>query len=155
MLNIQLIGEKTTSLQELKTGVTLRVTPRLIPAAADNQSHDRILLNVFAETSSSMAGSVIDGIPPINSQRAHSEVIVEQGQPFLVGGLIRNRWTLGQSGVPFFQDLPLLGPWLRSEFSSGQFDHILVFGTFIQMKPESRQHLLKHEDLKHTSSLSR
>ena len=56
VLNIRLIGEKTTSLQELKTRVTLRVTLRLIPAAADNQSHDRILLNVFSETSSPMVG---------------------------------------------------------------------------------------------------
>ena len=102
-----------------------------------------------------LAGSVIDGIPPINSQRAHSEVIVEQGQPFLVDGLIRNRRTLGQSGAPFFQDLPLHGLWFRSESSSGQFDHILVFATPTQVKPEMRQSLPKPEDLKRTSSLSR
>ena len=155
VLNIRLIGEKTTSLQELKTGVTLRVSLRLISVSADNQSHDRILLNVFAETSSPMASSVIDGIPPINSQRAHSEVIVEQGQPFLVCGLIRNRRTLGRRWVPFFQDLSLLCPWFRSESSSGQFDHILVFVTPTQVKPETRQSLLKPENLKRTSSLSR
>ena len=102
-----------------------------------------------------MGGSVIDGIPPINSQRAHSKVIVEQGQPFLVGGLIRNRQTLGRIGVPFFQDLPLLGPWFRSESSSGQFDHILVFVTPTQVKPETRQSLPKPENMKRTSSLSR
>ena len=155
VLNIRLIGEKTTSLQELKTGVTLRVTPRLIPAAANNQSHDRILLNVFAETSSPMAGSVIDGIPPFNIQRAHTEVIAEQSQPFLVGGLIRSRRTLGRSGVSFFQDLPLLGPWFRSESSSGQFDHILVFVTPTQVKLETRQNLPKPDYLKRTFSLSR
>ena len=132
------------------------ITLRLIQEDADNQTLDRILLNVFAEASSlNLAGSFIDCIHPINSQRAYSEVIVEQGQPLLVRRLIRNRRTLGRNGVPFFQDLPLLGPWFHSEFSSRYFDHILFFVTPTQVKPETRQILPKVEDLKRTSSLSR
>ena len=67
VINVRLSGEKTASLQEIKTGVTLRVTPRLIPNPGDNRSQDQILLKVYAETSSPMAGINVDGIPQINS----------------------------------------------------------------------------------------
>ena len=63
VINVRLSGEKTASLQEIKTGVTLRVTPRLIPNPGDNRSQDQILLKVYAETSSPMAGINVDGIP--------------------------------------------------------------------------------------------
>ena len=61
VINVRLSGEKTASLQEIKTGVTLRVTPRLIPNPGDNRSQDQILLKVYAETSSPMAESMSTG----------------------------------------------------------------------------------------------
>ena len=73
VINVRLSGEKTASLQEIKTGVTLSVTPRLIPNPDDNRSQDQILLKVYAETSSPMAGINVDGIPQINSQHASRE----------------------------------------------------------------------------------
>jgi type III secretion protein C len=135
VINIRLTGEKTASLQEIKTGVTLRVTPRLIPNPGDNRSQDEILLNVYAETSIPMAESNIDGIPQINSQRARSEVIVRQGQPFLIGGLIKERESMSQFGVPLLKDLPLIGWLFRSEGNASQFDHVLVFITPTRLDP--------------------
>ena len=94
VINVRLSGEKTASLQEIKTGVTLRVTPRLIPNPGDNRSQDQILLKVYAETSSPMAGINVDGIPQINSQHASTEVTVLQGEPYLVSGLIKDRESM-------------------------------------------------------------
>ena len=100
VINVRLSGEKTASLQEIKPGVTLRVTPRLIPNPGDNRSQDQILLKVYAETSSPMAGINVDGIPQINSQHASTEVTVLQGEPYLVSGLIKDRESMNQSGIP-------------------------------------------------------
>ena len=128
VINVRLSGEKTASLQEIKTGVTLRVTPRLIPNPGDNRSQDQILLKVYAETSSPMAGINVDGIPQINSQHASTEVTVLQGEPYLVSGLIKDRESMNQSGfrccriflllVGFFvpKDLHLL--WIMSWYLS-------------------------------------
>ncbi|GIS36628.1 MAG: hypothetical protein Ct9H90mP8_0480 [Pseudomonadota bacterium] len=44
-----------------RPGVSLRVTPRLIPNPGDNRSQDQILLKVYAETSSPMAGINVEG----------------------------------------------------------------------------------------------
>ena len=75
VLHIKITDDKTSRLQELKTGITLRVTPRLIE---DNDDHtnDRIWLKIYAETSNPTDGTSIDGIPPINTQRAETQVII-------------------------------------------------------------------------------
>ncbi len=155
VIHVRLVGEKTTSLQELKTGVTLRVTPRLIEHPSDNRSRDRVLLNVYAETSIPLSDSVIDGIPPINSQSARSEVIVRNGQPFLVGGLIKDQAAESESGVPYLRDLPLLGPLFQSTGATGNFNHILVFVTPTRVMPEELQMLPEPEKLGKSSTSGR
>ena len=69
VLHIKITDDKTSRLQELKTGITLRVTPRLIEDS-NNHTNDRIWLKIYAETSNPTEGSSIDRIPPINTQRA-------------------------------------------------------------------------------------
>ena len=128
VMHIKINTEKTSRLQELKTGITLRVTPRLIEDS-DNRSNDRIWLKIYAETSNPTEGPSIDGIPPINTQRAQTQVYVKDGEPFLLGGLIKNRSGQNLSGVPFFKDLPLLGPLFRTSGASDSFDHVMVFVT--------------------------
>ena len=128
VMHIKINTEKTSRLQELKTGITLRVTPRLIEDS-DNRSNDRIWLKIYAETSNPTEGPSIDGIPPINTQRAQTQVYVKDGEPFLLGELIKNRSGQNLSGVPFFKDLPLLGPLFRTSGASDSFDHVMVFVT--------------------------
>ena len=69
VLHIKITNEQTNRLQELKTGITLRVTSRLIEDS-NNHTNDRIWLKIYAETNNPTEGSSIDGIPPINTQRA-------------------------------------------------------------------------------------
>ena len=69
VLHIKITNEKTNRLQELKTGITLRVTSRLIEDS-NNHTNDRIWLKICAETNNPTEGSSIDRIPPINTQRA-------------------------------------------------------------------------------------
>jgi type II secretory pathway component GspD/PulD (secretin) len=114
VLHIKITDDKTSRLQELKTGITLRVTPRLIEDS-NNHTNDRIWLKIYAETSNPTEGSSIDGIPPINTQRAQTQVIVKNGQAFLLGGLIKSSTGQSLSGLPFFKDLPLLGPLIQDK----------------------------------------
>ncbi len=154
LINVRLSGEKTASLQEFKTGVTIRVTPRLIPNPGDNRSQDQILLKVYAETSSPMAGINVDGIPQINSQHARTEVTVLQGEPYLVSGLIKDRESINHSGIPLLQDLPLIGWLFRYEGSKSALDHVLVFVTASRLEPFSKQRLPDMNRFQESSEIS-
>ena len=140
VLHIKITDDKTSRLQELKTGITLRVTPRLIEDI-DKHTNDRIWLKIFAETSNPTEGSSIDGIPPINTQRAQTQVIVKNGQAFLLGGLIKSSTGQSLSGLPFFKDLPLLGPLFRTSGANNSFDHVMVFVTPTRVFADEKQQL--------------
>ncbi len=140
VLHIKITDDKTSRLQELKTGITLRVTPRLIEDS-NNHTNDRIWLKIYAETSNPTEGSSIDGIPPINTQRAQTQVIVKNGQAFLLGGLIKSSTGQSLSGLPFFKDLPLLGPLFRTSATNNSFDHVMVFVTPTRVFADTKQQL--------------
>jgi len=59
----------------------------------------------------------------------------------LLGGLIKNRSGQNLSGVPFFKDLPLLGPLFRTSGASDSFDHVMVFVTPTRVFADAVQQL--------------
>ena len=140
VLHIKITDDKTSRLQELKTGITLRVTPRLIEDS-NNHTNDRIWLKIYAETSNPTEGSSIDGIPPINTQRAQTQVIVKNGQAFLLGELIKSSTGQSLSGLPFFKDLPLLGPIFRTSGANNSFNHVMVFVTPTRVFADAKKQL--------------
>ncbi len=126
IINVRVVIDNKPTLKELKTGVILRVTPRLIKAP-DEEDY-KIRLNIFAESSTPISETV-DDIPRINSQSARSEVVVRNGEPFLLGGLIRTNSSESDSGVPLLKDIPILGYFFKTETINDRFNHILVFVT--------------------------
>ncbi len=124
-INVKLYENR--SLQELQTGVTLRVTPRVVQASPDEAP--LIALTIRAETSTPSNTQVIDGIPVINTQRAESMVTVPSGRPFLLSGLIKSRSEGSTAGVPMLSDLPLLGVLFQSQGQEQRFDHVVVIVT--------------------------
>ncbi len=124
-INVKLYENR--SLQELQTGVTLRVTPRVVSAGPEDVP--LVALTVRAETSTPSNTQVIDGIPVINTQRAESEVTVPSGRPFLLSGLIKSSSQRSVAGVPLLRDLPLLGVLFQSQGQEQRFDHVVVIVT--------------------------
>ncbi|RTZ84313.1 MAG: hypothetical protein DSY96_06385 [SAR324 cluster bacterium] len=72
---------------------------------------------------------------------------MKDGQPFLLGGLIKNRTGESQSGVPFFKDLPFLGTFFRTSGSNNSFDHVMVFVTPTRVFADEIQELPEFSEL--------
>jgi general secretion pathway protein D len=105
-------GGSTDVLQTVQyrsTGVILNVEPRVY-------SGDRIDLQISQETSSAEANENA-GIPsPVISTRSlTSELSLQDGQMAVLGGLIENRFTRGNSGIPLVKDIPVVGAAFRNE----------------------------------------
>ncbi|MFH1336167.1 MAG: type IV pilus secretin PilQ [Candidatus Zixiibacteriota bacterium] len=86
-----------------EVGTILRVTPHI---TAEN----RILLNLKPERSSYTfdANGVI-----INTNNAETNVVVENGQTAVIGGLTTQVESKSHSGIPILKDIPLLGYLFR------------------------------------------
>ncbi|MGP1677353.1 MAG: type II secretion system protein GspD [Burkholderiales bacterium] len=98
----------TESVQYLDTGVILKVVPSV-------DERGLILMKIHPEVSS---GSLANGVPSKKSTEVTTQLLAEDGQSILVGGLIKNSTTLSRNGVPVLGDLPGVG-WLFSNKEEG------------------------------------
>ncbi|WP_421860391.1 secretin N-terminal domain-containing protein [Oceanicaulis sp.] len=97
------------TVQYRSTGVLLSVTPRVF-------SGNRIDLEISQETSAAEANNNSSISSPLISTRSmNSQLSLQDGQTAVLGGLIENRFTRGNSGVPLLKDVPFLGTPFRNE----------------------------------------
>jgi type IV pilus assembly protein PilQ len=83
------------------TGISLRVTPHIT-------ANRQVLMEVHAERSAVRAAPVDIGFT-LQTQEAETQVLVNDGETVVIGGLTVTEVTVAKSGIPFLVDLPLLG----------------------------------------------
>jgi type IV pilus assembly protein PilQ len=119
----QSIPYQTTSAEGTKTefiaaALTLEVTPHV---ASDGS----ISMKIHATNNSAGTGTP----PPINTKEAQTEVLVMNGETTVIGGIYQDSDTDQISGVPFLQDIPLLGWLFKSNSKSKTKTELLIFIT--------------------------
>ena len=97
---------QTSSIQQRKTGVKLKVKPRV---NANGLVIMEIEQSVEDVKEAGTGGSKIDS-PTIATREITSSVAVQSGEVIVLGGLIRENNTYTKSGIPFLHTLPLIGP---------------------------------------------
>jgi general secretion pathway protein D len=97
------------TVQYRSTGVILEVKPSIF-------SGNRIDLDVAQEVSS--AQSTVTGVnisPTISTRKVQTKLTLEHGSTVMLGGLISDNRSSGDSGVPGLKDVPLLGAFFRTD----------------------------------------
>jgi general secretion pathway protein D len=112
------------SVQFQKVGTQLTIIPTV---NKDGYVTFRILQEVSALTTQIIEAAL--NAPVISTREAETSAIVKSGNTVIIGGLIGESQTVGQSGVPILQDLPLLGGLFRSRTSSRNRTELAIFVT--------------------------
>ena len=89
------------TVQFQQTGINLRVTPHVTGTR-------QILMEVHAERSNVRPASVDIGFT-FQTQQADNQILVNDGETAVIGGLTVTEVTVTKSGIPFLVDLPILG----------------------------------------------
>lgn len=123
--------------QYRSTGVLVSVEPRVL-------SDDRIDLVISQELSAAEPNDLADIASPVISNRSiSSELSLQDGQTAVLGGLIENRFTRGNDGIPFLKDVPVLGAPFRSESLSLTRNMLVVLVTpYVIRSQEDRQRMV-------------
>ncbi len=109
----------TQSIEFIQEGVDLSVTPRV--SAGSKQISLKVDVKV-----SELVGFRADN--PITAERsAKTEVTVESGKTVIIGGLIREKKTESESGVPLLKDIPLLGYLFKNKSTLTDRTELLIF----------------------------
>jgi general secretion pathway protein D len=82
-------------------------------------------MQIFQEVSS-VAGQSVSGIV-LNKRNIESNVLVDDGQMIVLGGLISDEYTDGMSGIPFLSSIPILGNLFRYDNKQRVKRNLLVF----------------------------
>lgn len=107
----------------LDIGILLRVRPQI-------SNNGTIKLTVYQEVSTvaPAAPSVVSSQGyTINKRTIESNVIVDDGQMFVIGGLIGDDYYDSSDGVPFLKDIPLIGALFRYDTKTRKKNNLMVF----------------------------
>ena len=119
-------GYGGVGLQEIQTGLTLEITPSIVPAQSD-RDQSLVRLNLRAENSAPGSGSF--GQIDVNSQEVQTNVLVPDNDTFVIGGLFDDSNINTTSGVPYLKDIPVLGALFRDNKSQKSLGETIFFIT--------------------------
>ncbi|NIP16337.1 MAG: type IV pilus secretin PilQ [Pseudomonadales bacterium] len=111
-------GATSTSFKDAV--LSLEVTPQITP-------DDRIImeLNVKQDT----VGTVFNGVPSINTNEIETEVLVDNGQTVVLGGIFQTDRNVSTTKTPFLGDLPYVGRLFRKDVERDDKQELLIFIT--------------------------
>ncbi|HSZ10799.1 MAG TPA: type II secretion system secretin GspD [Rhizomicrobium sp.] len=111
------------SIQYQPTGVILQVTPRVNRGGI-------VMMDVSQEVSdvSSTTTSALNS-PTISQRKIASSVAVQDGETIALGGLILSNINKSKNGIPFLQDVPVLGNLFRTTENDTSRTELMVLIT--------------------------
>src|SRR6266566_2627492 len=127
-------GFTAVTIQFKEFGVKLRFTPVIMPSG-------NIHLKVVPEVSTldfanalTISGFVI---PALSTRRADTEFEMQDGQSFVIAGLMDNRVTNQYSKIPGLGDIPVLGNLFRSKNAQKSATELVVLCTVHRISPSN------------------
>jgi type IV pilus assembly protein PilQ len=116
-------GATTTSFKEAVLSLT--VTPQITP-------DDRIIMDLFV-TKDSVGENVTTerggSVPSIDTRSVETQVLVNNGQTVVLGGIYETEQAETVTKVPYLGDIPILGVFFKSKRVSSQKSELLIFVT--------------------------
>ena len=111
-------GATSTSFKDAV--LSLEVTPQITP-------DDRIImeLNVKQDT----VGTIFNGVPSINTNEISTQVLVDNGQTIVLGGIYQTDKSISTEKTPFLGDLPYVGRLFRRTIERDDKQELLIFIT--------------------------
>jgi type IV pilus assembly protein PilQ len=112
----------TASVQIISASLLLSAIPSIT-------NDNRIVMVIKVEKSEPDYTRVVDGIPTITKRNANTELVVNDGETVVLGGILTKNEGVSESGVPFLSDIPLLGWLFRKKSKFENQAELMIFIT--------------------------
>jgi type IV pilus assembly protein PilQ len=114
-----------TTISFKKAVLSLKVTPQITP---DN----RIILDLDVKKDTIGTITVASGgvnVPSIDTREIVTQVLVNDGQTVVLGGILETEHRDDQTKVPLLGDIPVLGALFKEQSKTNNKDELLIFVT--------------------------
>jgi len=119
---IQTVSNNTVTVTFRDAALTLRVTPQITAA-------NTVIMQIAVENSQADFSRAVNGIPPINTQRANTSVLVSDGATTVIGGVYVTNQQNQNDRTPGVSRIPLLGWLFRRDAVNDTSTELLIFIT--------------------------
>ena len=119
---IQTVANNTVTVTFKDAALTLRVTPQITAAQT-------VIMRISLENASPDFSRSVNNIPPIDTQRAVTQVLVSDGDTTVIGGIYVSREQAAEDRTPGLSRLPLLGWLFRRDSVTDESRELLIFIT--------------------------
>jgi type IV pilus secretin PilQ/predicted competence protein len=119
---IQTVANNTVTVTFRDAALKLNVTPQITAA-------NTVIMQIILENSSPDFSRAINNIPPIDTQRAVTSILVSDGQTTVIGGIYVSNQQSTNDRTPGLHKLPLLGWLFKRQTMTDQSRELLIFIT--------------------------
>lgn len=119
---IQTVSNNTVTVTFKDAVLTLKVTPQITAAGT-------VIMKIALENAAPDFSREVGGIPPINTQRANTTVLVSDGQTTVIGGIYTSQEQQSVDKTPGLSRLPFLNWLFKRETLNDQSTELLIFIT--------------------------
>ena len=131
-----------------EVGIILKTTPIInddgnITMVLNPEISDKI--SDYTLTVTQGTTSVPYTVPVIDKRSASTKVVVGSGQTLIIGGLIKEKNTKGETKVPLLGDVPYLGYFFKSKKDTVDKTELLIFISPTVITPENFTKMRKNK----------
>jgi type IV pilus assembly protein PilQ len=119
---IQTVSNNTVTVTFKDAALTLKVKPQITAS-------NTVMMSITLENASPDYSRSVNGIPPIDTQRAITQVLVNDAETMVIGGIMKSQETSARDGVPGISRIPLLGWLFRRDTFAEELRELLIFIT--------------------------
>jgi type IV pilus assembly protein PilQ len=125
------VSASGTQTQFIDATLRLKVTPHITPDG-------RVSMKVDAQNDSP-GEATPTGQLAINKKKATTEVLIQDGETAVIGGIMQVARQESQAGLPWLSKIPILGYLFRKDTNTARNRELLIFITPKVIKPEPIQ----------------
>lgn len=111
----------------------LEVTPHVTPDS-------RISMNVYITKND--IDSITNGVPSLATNEAETELLVNDNDTIVIGGIVKTTDNKGMSGTPFLSGIPIIGQLFRTDTKTDNRNELLIFITPSIVQLEQKRNIL-------------
>ena len=119
-------GNAINSVTYTDVGIILKVTPFI---SADGLVEMIVSPEISSLTDQSVTIANGVSVPVIAKRSADTVVVTPNGQPVIIGGLMQNNKTSGESKIPLLGDIPLIGNLFKRQTRNTTKTELMIFLT--------------------------
>jgi type IV pilus assembly protein PilQ len=119
---IQTVANNTVTVSFKDAVLKLQVTPQITSA-------NTVIMQITLENASPDFSRSVNGIPPIDTQRAITQVQVDDGATTIIGGIFVSNEQISNERTPLMHRIPLLGWLFQRDSTTDASRELLIFIT--------------------------